>query len=81
MTVRAKLVLASLWVASLVAAGAWAQTRVQVTGSPKILSGSDIAFRVDRMDVDGSPVGSLVVKIDGKWVEPTFAPRVKPMAR
>lgn len=82
MSIRVKkIILALLWSASLVAVGAWAQERVTVTGPPRMLFGNDIAFRIDRMDVEGKPVGSLLVKIDGKWVEPTFSPSVKPMAR
>ena len=79
MTFRAKIVMAVLWISSLFAVGVWAQARVPNT-EPRILSGSDIAFRIDRMDVDGTPVGTLVVKIDGKWVEPVYATRMK-MAR
>ena len=83
MTFRAKLILAVLWISSLVAVGAWAQTQVKIQskGAPRFLSGSDIAFRIDRTDVEGTPIGTLVVKIDGKWVEPSFSQRVKPMAR
>lgn len=77
MTLRAGIVLAVLWISSLLAVGAWAQTRVPNTGEPRILSGSDIAFRIERVDVDGTPVGTLVVKIDGRWVEPAYATRAK----
>jgi hypothetical protein len=81
MTFRSRIILTILWLSSLVAVAVWAQERVHITGPPRMLSGSDIAFRIDRMDVEGTPVGSLLVKIDGKWVEPAFTPRMKPMAR
>ena len=34
-----------------------------------VLSGSDVGFRVEGYS-NGTPVGRVVVKIDGKWVEP-----------
>jgi hypothetical protein len=37
-----------------------------------ILSGSDLGFRVDRNDKDGNAVGTLMVRIDGKWVKALF---------
>ena len=44
--------------------------------SPVILSGEDIGFRVDATR-NGVPVGVLVVRVNGKWVEaqaqPTYA--------
>ena len=40
--------------------------------TPTVISGSDIGFRVDRQR-DGLPVGALVVRFNGKWVEPEFA--------
>jgi hypothetical protein len=43
---------------------------------PTILSGADIGFRVDRQNGD-IPVGKLVVRMDGQWVEPEFAMGVR----
>ncbi len=73
--------LAVAWMLSLVAVGAIAsvltsaQVRVPVPGRPPlmtegttILSGSDIGFRVERTQ-DGVPIGTMVVRIDGRWVE------------
>jgi hypothetical protein len=37
--------------------------------SPTILSGDDVGFRLERVR-DGVPVGRVVVRIDGRWVEP-----------
>jgi hypothetical protein len=39
---------------------------------PQVLSGADIGFRVDHEDRDGARVGTLVVKVDGKWVDALF---------
>jgi hypothetical protein len=37
--------------------------------SPTILTGADVGFRLVRVR-DGVPVGRVVVRIDGRWVEP-----------
>jgi hypothetical protein len=42
---------------------------------PTIISGDDLGFRVDRYRANGNeiqkgtPLGTLMVRIDGKWVE------------
>ena len=43
----------------------WAQAPVQ---PPGIVSGADIGFRVHRT-LRGRAVGSLMVRVDGKWIE------------
>ena len=43
---------------------------------PTILSGPDIGFRVERRN-GHTPIGTIVVRVDGKWVEPEFAGGVK----
>ena len=62
-----------LWLVSLVATAVVtasitiAQTRPT---EPRILSGTDLGFRIDGTDIrTGNPTGTLVVRIDGKWVE------------
>lgn len=61
-----------LWLVSLVATAVvtaaitMAQTR---PAEPRILSGTDIGFRVEGTDArTGNPTGTLVVRMDGKWV-------------
>ena len=72
--------LAVLWALSLVVAGAvtaFAQGRRGVPStqdglvleSPTILTGPDVGFRLERIR-DGVPVGHVVVKVGGTWVEP-----------
>lgn len=64
-----------MWLASLifVAGFASALTRAQTRSSePQILSGADLGFRVDAVKADG-PVGTLMVKVNGKWVEAGFS--------
>ncbi len=69
-----------LWLVSLVATAgvtasiAMAQTRPP---GPRILSGTDVGFRIEGTDVrTGNPTGTLVVRIDGQWVEVGPASRV-----
>ena len=70
-----------LWLVTLVATAvvtasiSIAQTR---PAEPRILSGTDIGFRVDGTDVrTGNPTGTLMVRIDGKWVEISSAGGVR----
>ena len=71
MSVRTRIVLVVLWVASLVGVGAWAQ--LPSPSEHKVISGDDLGFRVERVDRAGTPIGRLVVRIDGHWVEAGFA--------
>jgi hypothetical protein len=72
--------LAWLWVASLIVVGLVTAvfTHAQTPGSdPKILSGSDIGFRIDGRDMSGHPTGTFMVRVNGKWTEAraTLGPR------
>ena len=64
--------LALFWLASLVlvamASIAYAQRGPRLP-EPRILSGEDIGFRVEGMDLSGKPMGTLVIRVNGKWVE------------
>lgn len=40
---------------------------------PNVVSGGDIGFRIDGFD-GRQPVGTLVVKVNGRWVEPKTPP-------
>ncbi len=49
------------------------------TAPPQLVSGSDVGFRIEGTDPrTGRPVGSLMLRIDGRWVEVGSAPLVKP---
>ena len=72
--------LALIWVLSLMAVGALTAAAQGQRGrptnpdpltleTPSILAGGDIGFRLERIR-DGIPIGRLVVRIDGRWVEP-----------
>jgi hypothetical protein len=41
--------------------------------APNVVSGADIGFRIDGFD-GPQPVGTLVVKVNGRWVEPKTPP-------
>lgn len=40
---------------------------------PSVTSGPDVGFRIEGYK-GSKPVGRLVVKVDGQWVEAEFAP-------
>ena len=90
MTVRAYLVMAAAWVASLATVGVLAQgmqrpetlrnptPQPAAPGDTNVKSGSDLGFRVDRTE-RGTPVGRLVVRVNGQWVEAGFTPAMTPV--
>ena len=47
---------------------------------PRIVSGPDFGFRIEA-DQKGTPIGKLVVRVDGKWIEARVAavPGVRPV--
>jgi hypothetical protein len=64
-------------------AGYWIHAQVPVqpfpqpgprgqTPGPTVIAGDDIGFRVERQN-GGIPVGRLVVRVDGVWIQPEFA--------
>lgn len=75
MNVRTKIVVALLWIVSLAVVGTYAQSRGRGE-EPEVIAGSDIGFRVDHYK-GGTPVGVLVVKKDGKWVQVEFGTVLK----
>jgi len=65
-------------VLALTGAGVWAFAQaVQMRPvSPTVISGDDIGFRMEGRK-GSTPVGKLVVKVNGQWVEAEFAAGVK----
>jgi hypothetical protein len=64
-----------LVVALVVVASAWAAAQAigaQKVDPPMVVSGPDVGFRVEAWR-GSTPVGQLVVRIDGQWVEADFA--------
>jgi hypothetical protein len=72
MSLRARIGLVVVWVASLVAVAALAKAQVRMNPlpSPVVLSGSDVGFRVEGL-MGNTPAGTIVIRVNGKWVAPT----------
>jgi hypothetical protein len=67
--------LALLWALSLIAMGEITSSAQRgrpsfnfLTESTTIISGTDVGFRIERTQ-DGIPIGKLVVRVDGAWVD------------
>jgi hypothetical protein len=75
MSVPGRVVLVVIWLASLAGVGVWAQaqSQQQQQQEQRVISGSDLGFRVERIERDGTPIGKLVVRANGKWVETGFS--------
>ena len=71
-----------LWVASLVVAAtatfAFAQGRL---AQPQMLSGNDIGFRVESIDVGGKAVGMWMVRYNGNWIEVGSTGGIRPATK
>ena len=48
-------------------------------GEAQVLSGNDIGFRLDGSQANG-PRGTLVVRVNGKWVEAHFVMKPNPVS-
>src|SRR5262245_39268800 len=53
--------------------------RSGILDAPIVLSGNDVGFRVERQK-DNIPVGVLVVRLNGRWVEAAFSTMPRPLA-
>ena len=74
------LLLAGLWLSSLGLAGYAASQREVVSPNAEgvILTGENLGFRMEGRQ-GNALTGTLVVKIDGKWVEARSAVKVVPV--
>jgi len=73
MTIRARILIAVLWIGSLLAVGAvtYAQSQAREfrrLPEPKVMTGGDIGFRVDGV-YGNMPTGTVVIQVNGQWVE------------
>jgi hypothetical protein len=71
MPVRRIVVLALVWVASLLVVATIARAQwygINDLPEPRVVFGPDFGFRIEG-EQNGVPVGPLVVKINDKWVE------------
>ncbi|MEQ1870703.1 MAG: hypothetical protein ABL961_11825 [Vicinamibacterales bacterium] len=62
--------LALVWAVSLIAIGVAAAALTLAQGAPdkRVVSGSDLGFRVES-DRNGVPTGRFVIRVNGQWVE------------
>ena len=59
------------------ASAAWAQ--VPRSTEPMVFSGADVGFKVTGTDLrTGLPTGVWVVRLQGKWVEVSSEPSIRP---
>jgi hypothetical protein len=76
MSVRGIIGLALLWTLSLFAVSSIVKAQVyempRPLPAPKVVSAPDFGFRIEA-DQGGTPVGRLVVRVDGKWIEARIA--------
>ena len=73
---RMKAVAAAVFAALLiVAATAWVTAQAVAVNKvpPKVMTGADVGFRVEGLRGD-TPVGTLVIKVNGEWVEAEIVP-------
>ena len=74
---RMALLLTVVVVMSLATAWAYAQAPFGNRAvTPTVLSGPDVGFRVEAQRA-GTPVGRIVVRINGQWVEAEFGSSVR----
>ena len=66
----------------LIAATAWATAQLVMVEpvTPTVMTGGDVGFRVEGLRA-GQPVGTIVVKVNGQWVEAAFKGSTTPLSR
>jgi hypothetical protein len=47
--------------------------------TPYVVTGGDLGFRIEGLR-GNTPIGQLVVKVDGKWVEADFGSGARPLS-
>jgi hypothetical protein len=65
------------WMSSLIGVGTVGAARAAQQPESEVFSGSDIGFRGESVGRWGQRIGTLVVRVDGKWVPAEFAPGVR----
>ena len=73
MLIRGRVIVAVLWIASLLGVGVvtFAQSQakeLRPLREPRVLTGGDIGFRVDGIYGE-MPTGTIVIRVNGQWVE------------
>ena len=78
MSRRAWLVVVLASLLSAVSGAVLAQPKAQIVNEPVVLSGPDFGFRVESYE-RGKPIGTLVVRLNGRWVEPRAVMQAVPL--
>jgi hypothetical protein len=84
MNLRRRIGLVLVWALSIMATAAWAaSTGAQAppageAGAGTIIAGENLGFRLEGRR-DGMPTGTLVVRINGTWVEARTSLKVMPL--
>lgn len=76
MTLQARIVMAVLWIASLIVVGSIATAQTRRDPAP-IISGADIGFRPEGWQ-GKARTGTWMVKINGEWIEAISGTRSSP---
>ena len=72
---RGRIIVGVLWLLSLLAVGTWTHAQDPMTLQQAVLySGPDVGVRVYTPLSGGDPVGTLVVRIAGRWQEVDVKP-------
>ena len=48
--------------------------------TPRVMTGEDVGFRVEGLREGSTPVGRIVVRINGRWVEAELASGPLPLS-
>ena len=66
-----------LWLASLLIVAGLTSGLIRAQATDRILSGSDIGFRLEGTDRAGTPLGTFMLRVNGEWVEASISPKVR----
>jgi hypothetical protein len=75
----------ALWLASvfvvagLTSAVLFAQSRRLLPDEYRLLSGSDVGFRIEGTDPAGRPIGTWMLRVDAEWVPVGAYPVIRPV--
>jgi hypothetical protein len=66
---------------AIIATTVWATAQALETKAvtPKVITGADIGFRVVGIRGGNTPVGEIVVRVNGEWIEADFATDPRPL--
>jgi hypothetical protein len=68
---------AALIASGMFTSGALMAQRRLLEPEYRMLSGSDVGFRLESRDLSGRALGRWMVRIDGQWVEAMDAPTAR----